>query len=194
MFLSLGRKSAVAALIVVVAVVAAGRAVVVAAGRAAAVAAGRAAAVAVGQAAAVAAGQAAAVAHSATRALHHLHHLHRLRLLRQEDSQMPASKKAVRVAAGEQLLSEPEAPAAVVETPAAEAPVAEAAVQATSGPRLRVTLLKSGTGYKYDQKRTLAALGLRKLHHTVERPDNPCIRGMVAKVKHLVRVEEIGQA
>jgi large subunit ribosomal protein L30 len=122
---------------------------------------------------------------------------------------MPRSRKAVRVAAVEQPASEPEeTPAAAVETPAetpavetpvavthvAEAPVAEAAVEGATGPILRVTLLRSGTGHKYDQKRTLAALGLRTLNQTVERPDNASVRGMVAKVQHLVRVEEIGQA
>lgn len=63
-----------------------------------------------------------------------------------------------------------------------------------AGRRLRVTLVKSGTGYKFDQKRTLIALGLRKLNATVEQPDNASVRGMLTKVQHLVRVEEIGQA
>ena len=67
-----------------------------------------------------------------------------------------------------------------------------AQAETTSGPMLRITLYKSGTGYKYDQKRTLTALGLRKLNTTVERPDNASVRGMLAKVHHLVRVEEIG--
>lgn len=61
-----------------------------------------------------------------------------------------------------------------------------------SGRRLRITLYKSGIGYKYDQKRTLAALGLKRLNMTVEQPDNPSVRGMLAKVQHLVLVEEIG--
>lgn len=37
----------------------------------------------------------------------------------------------------------------------------------------------------------MRALGLRRMHHTVERPDNPSIRGMVTKIRHLVRVEEL---
>ena len=71
-------------------------------------------------------------------------------------------------------------------------PADDAAATAERGGRLRITLVKSGVGYKYDQKRTLAALGLTKLNATVERPDNASVRGMLAKVQHLVRVEEIG--
>jgi large subunit ribosomal protein L30 len=41
------------------------------------------------------------------------------------------------------------------------------------------------------QKRTLLALGLRKIRQVVEQPDNPAIRGMVFHVRHLVKVEEI---
>lgn len=63
--------------------------------------------------------------------------------------------------------------------------------QAANG-RLRVTLVKSGIGYKFNQKRTLVALGLTKLEQIVELPDNPSVRGMLTTVQHLVRVEEIG--
>ena len=56
--------------------------------------------------------------------------------------------------------------------------------------RLRVTLRKSSIGFKRDQRGTLKALGLRRLHQTVEHEDCPSIRGMVEKVKHLVAVEE----
>ncbi len=55
---------------------------------------------------------------------------------------------------------------------------------------LRVTYSKSAIGYNKEQKRTIAALGLRKLWQTVERPDTPAIRGMIARVSHLVTVEE----
>ncbi len=55
---------------------------------------------------------------------------------------------------------------------------------------LRITLVKSPIGYDKRQKGTLRALGLRRMHQTVEHEDNPVIRGMVAKVRHLVRVEE----
>jgi large subunit ribosomal protein L30 len=56
---------------------------------------------------------------------------------------------------------------------------------------LRITLIRSTIGRPWDQERTVASLGLRRLHATVERPDNPSIRGMVTKIKHLVRVEEV---
>jgi large subunit ribosomal protein L30 len=56
---------------------------------------------------------------------------------------------------------------------------------------LRITLVRSTIGRPADQGRTVKSLGLRKLHRTVERPDNPSIRGMVNKVRHLVVVEEV---
>ncbi len=55
---------------------------------------------------------------------------------------------------------------------------------------LRITLVKSPIGYSKRQKNTLRALGLRRMSQTVEHEDTPVIRGMVAKVRHLVRVEE----
>ncbi len=105
----------------------------------------------------------------------------------QEDRQMPAAKKAVR------LVTE-ETESAPAEVAVAEPATAEPQSVVPAGPYLRITLFKSGTGYKYDQKRTLAALGLRRLNATVERPDNASVRGMLTKVQHLVRVEEIGQS
>ena len=56
---------------------------------------------------------------------------------------------------------------------------------------LKVTLKKSPIGCLKDQQDTVRALGLRKVNHTVVKPDNPCIRGMIFKVKHLVTVEEV---
>ncbi len=55
---------------------------------------------------------------------------------------------------------------------------------------IKVTLVKSTIGCKKDQIATVKALGLHKLHHTVEKPDNDQIRGMIFKVSHLVKVEE----
>ena len=55
---------------------------------------------------------------------------------------------------------------------------------------LRITLVRSGIGAKPKQRGTLRALGLRKINQTVELPDRPEIRGMVAKVPHMVRVED----
>jgi len=57
--------------------------------------------------------------------------------------------------------------------------------------RLRITLVKSGNGFCEDQKATVRALGLRHLNQSVEQEDNAPVRGMVNKVKHLVKVEEI---
>lgn len=55
---------------------------------------------------------------------------------------------------------------------------------------LRVTLVKSAIGFEKSQGETVRALGLRKLHSTVEVKDNPAYRGMIYKVRHLVTVEE----
>lgn len=55
---------------------------------------------------------------------------------------------------------------------------------------IKVTLVRSAIGYKKDQKATLKALGLRRLHQTVEHKDTPALRGMVNKVIHLIKVEE----
>ncbi len=60
-----------------------------------------------------------------------------------------------------------------------------------NGPRLRVTLIKSPTKFSERQKRTIRALGLKRMHQTVEHADGPVARGMVAKVAHLVEVEEV---
>ena len=57
---------------------------------------------------------------------------------------------------------------------------------------LRITLVRSPIGYSFLQKRTVRALGLRRMHQTVEKQDTPVVRGMVHKVQHLVLVEEVG--
>lgn len=57
--------------------------------------------------------------------------------------------------------------------------------------KLRITYTKSTIGYARDQKETVRGLGLRKLNQCVVHPDNPSIRGMIFKVKHLVTVEEV---
>ena len=58
------------------------------------------------------------------------------------------------------------------------------------GKLLRITLVRSPIGYPQRQKRTVRALGLRRMQQTVEHPDNPAIRGMLASIPHLLRVEE----
>lgn len=55
-----------------------------------------------------------------------------------------------------------------------------------------VTLVRSPIGYTKDQKATTLALGLRKLHQTIEHRDTPAIRGMINKIAHLVQVQEAG--
>jgi large subunit ribosomal protein L30 len=55
---------------------------------------------------------------------------------------------------------------------------------------LRVTLVRSPIGYDKRQKRTIKALGLHRLNQTVEHTESPAIRGMLAKVRHLVLIEE----
>ena len=56
---------------------------------------------------------------------------------------------------------------------------------------LKVTQVRSSIGCKPKQRGTLRALGLRRIDHTVEHADRPEIRGMIARVPHLVRVEEV---
>jgi large subunit ribosomal protein L30 len=55
---------------------------------------------------------------------------------------------------------------------------------------LNITWVKSAIGYSKDQKRTIKALGLRRLNQCVTHQDSASLRGMINKVRHLVRVEE----
>lgn len=57
--------------------------------------------------------------------------------------------------------------------------------------KVAITWKKSVIGYPKDQRRTITALGLRRLNRTVEHEDTPAIRGMIFKVRHLVEVKEI---
>ncbi|ERI06768.1 50S ribosomal protein L30 [Aneurinibacillus aneurinilyticus] len=59
--------------------------------------------------------------------------------------------------------------------------------------KLQITLKRSLIGRTQNQKATVAALGLRKLNHTVVKEDNAAMRGMVEKVKHMVEVKEIAE-
>jgi large subunit ribosomal protein L30 len=61
-------------------------------------------------------------------------------------------------------------------------------------PRLRVTQVRSVIDRPKDQKRTVRALGLHRINDSVVKEDRPEIRGMIAKVQHLVRVEPFDQA
>lgn len=57
--------------------------------------------------------------------------------------------------------------------------------------KLQITLKRSLIGRPKDQRITVKTLGLRKMHQTVEHPDNAAMRGMVNKVSHLLEVKEI---
>jgi large subunit ribosomal protein L30 len=58
------------------------------------------------------------------------------------------------------------------------------------GKTIRITLVNSAIGYPKPQKATVKALGFHRLHETIEHEDTPVIRGMMAKVIHLIRIEE----
>lgn len=60
----------------------------------------------------------------------------------------------------------------------------------SAGKTLRVTLVRSPIGYTKDQKATVRALGLRRMHQTVEHKDTPALRGMLSKIVHLLKIEE----
>ena len=57
--------------------------------------------------------------------------------------------------------------------------------------KVRITQVKSKIGQPESQKKILAALGIRKMHQTVEHDDTPQIMGMVNKLKHMVKVEKL---
>ena len=57
--------------------------------------------------------------------------------------------------------------------------------------KIKITQIRSKIGSTVRQKRTLEALGLRKVHHSVEVEGTPQIRGMVTKVSHLLKVDEL---
>ncbi len=59
--------------------------------------------------------------------------------------------------------------------------------------KLKVTKTKSTIGYQYNQELVMRSLGLRKMNQVKIHNDNPCIRGMIKKVSHLVKVEEINE-
>ena len=57
--------------------------------------------------------------------------------------------------------------------------------------KLKITQIKSAIGYAKKQRQIVRALGIKKLYQSVEQKDTPQIRGMVEKVKHLLKVEEV---
>jgi large subunit ribosomal protein L30 len=58
---------------------------------------------------------------------------------------------------------------------------------------VRIKLVKSPIGYPKRQKNTVRALGLRRMNQTIEQEDSPTLRGMLAKVSHLVEVQEVSE-
>lgn len=60
----------------------------------------------------------------------------------------------------------------------------------TAGRKIRVTQVKSTTGFNKNQALVLESLGLRRIRHSIEVPDTPSIRGMIHKIRHLVIVED----
>ena len=61
----------------------------------------------------------------------------------------------------------------------------------TMAKKIKITQTRSIIGRLEKQKRTMQALGIRKIGHSVEHEDAPNIQGMIAKIRHLVKVEEI---
>jgi large subunit ribosomal protein L30 len=57
--------------------------------------------------------------------------------------------------------------------------------------KVRITWIKSGICHKKAHKRTIEALGLKRLNHSVEKELNPAIKGMIDKVSFMVKVEEV---
>lgn len=64
----------------------------------------------------------------------------------------------------------------------------------TAQKKLKVTLKRSVIGRPQPQKRTVEALGLRRMHHTVIHNDTPQIRGMINKIIHLIEIEDIQES
>lgn len=58
-------------------------------------------------------------------------------------------------------------------------------------PKVKITWVKSDIGYRYDQKRTIKALGLKKLGQCVEHEASPAVLGMLQKVRHLIKVKNL---
>ena len=64
------------------------------------------------------------------------------------------------------------------------------AAPAAAPKRLKITLVRSPIGFNETQGKTVQGMGLRKIRHSVELPDTPETRGMILKVRHLVKVQE----
>jgi large subunit ribosomal protein L30 len=73
----------------------------------------------------------------------------------------------------------------------AEAPpkTAGKTAEAAGAGTLKITWIRSWIGYDKGQRETITSLGLHRLHQTVEKPNNPQVRGQINKVKHMLEVE-----
>ena len=67
--------------------------------------------------------------------------------------------------------------------------MAKRAAKAAADKRVKITLVKSTIGFNKAQAKTVQGMGLRRIGHSVELPDNDATRGMILKVRHLVDVE-----
>ena len=67
--------------------------------------------------------------------------------------------------------------------------MAKRAKKNTDGKRVKITLVKSTIGFDRKQARVVEGMGLRRIGHSVELPDNDATRGMILKVRHLVTVD-----
>ena len=65
-----------------------------------------------------------------------------------------------------------------------------ATAEKAAGRRIKVTLVRSTIGFNRNQAKVVEGLGLRRIGHTVEVVDHPAMRGMIHKVRHLVKVED----
>jgi large subunit ribosomal protein L30 len=103
-----------------------------------------------------------------------------------------ASKKATKKASKKAATKAPAKKA--TKKVATKAPAKKATKKASGGGpaagQIRITQVRSLIGRPPAQRRTVRALGLKRIRHTVTQPDRPEIRGMINKVSHLVQVEE----
>ena len=67
--------------------------------------------------------------------------------------------------------------------------MAKRAKKNSDGKRVRITLVKSTIGFDKKQAKVVEGMGLRRIGHSVELPDNDATRGMILKVRHLVTVD-----
>jgi large subunit ribosomal protein L30 len=85
--------------------------------------------------------------------------------------------------------AQPTNPKSKIKNPKSERVMAKKTETASSG-TIKIQYYKSTIGYSKKQKEIVRQLGITKLNQTVERPDNPAMRGIVAKVPHLLRIVE----